>query len=134
MKQSCSPQCSHRYRGCPLLPRRECRCCPGFVVVFNEPKELCLIGEISAEMKPHTLRIVMLQAVIEPLVITEVEPLLLQLPLEAPVSLGDKEKFRIRSLDGRNKLTPVFRCRPLSRAVAPGAFEDRVQEQHRHVA
>src|SRR5262245_743475 len=84
-------------------------------------------------MKPYTLRIAMLQTVVEPLVVTKVEPLVLQLPFEVPVSLGNKEKVRISSLNDRNKVAPVFRCRRFSRTAAPRAFEDRIEQQHRHV-
>ena len=84
-------------------------------------------------MQPHTLGVVMLQAVVEPLVVTKVEALLLQLPLEVPVSFGNKEEVGIVFFDGRNQIAPVFCCRRLSRAAAPGAFEDRIKQQHRHV-
>src|SRR5262249_55920428 len=118
----------------PFLCRRERRCSSGFVVVLDKPKEFCLVSKVGAEMETYTLRIAMLQAVVEPLVVTKVEPLLLQLPFEVPVSLGNKKKFRISGLNDRNKIAPVFRCRRFSRATAPGAFEDRIEQQHRHVA
>src|SRR5262245_9717399 len=76
----------------------------------------------------------MLQTVVEPLVVTKVEPLLFQLPFEVPVSLGDKEKVRISSLNDRYKVEPVLRCRRFSHTAAPRAFEDRIEQQHRHVA
>src|SRR5271157_475386 len=85
-------------------------------------------------MKTYTLCIVMFQAVIEPLVVAEVEPLLLQLPLQVPVSLGNEAEVRMRSLDGRDHFTPILDWRPLSGAAAPGALEGRVQQQHGHVA
>ena len=50
-------------------------------MVLEEAKQLLLVGKVSTELKPNTLCIVMLQAIIEALVIAEVEPLLLQLPL-----------------------------------------------------
>src|SRR5208282_4740305 len=85
-------------------------------------------------MKPNILCIVMLQAIIEPLVVAEAEPLLLQLPLQVPVSLGNEEEVRLRSLDGKDHVAPVFGWRPFTRTAAPGAFEDLVQQKHGHVA
>ncbi len=46
-------------------------------MILEEAKELLLVSKISTEMKPNTLCIVMLQAIIEPLVVTKVESLLL---------------------------------------------------------
>ena len=102
-------------------------------MVLDEPKELCLVSEVSTEMQPHTLGIVMLQTVVKALVVTKVEALLLQLPFEVPVSFGNKEEVGIGFFDGRNQLAPVFCCRRLSRTAAPGTFEDRIKQQHRHV-
>ena len=38
------------------------------------------------------------------------------------------------SLDGGDHVTPVLGWRPLPRTASPGAFEDLVQQKHRHVA
>src|SRR5271157_1097723 len=81
-------------------------------------------------MKTYTLCIVMFQAVIEPLVVAEVEPLLLQLPLQVPVSLGNEAEVRMRSLDGRNHFTPILGWRPLPGAAAPPGLR-MVQERAR---
>src|SRR5271165_7010058 len=70
----------------------------------------------------------------EPLVVAEVETLLLQLPLQVPVSLGNKEKVRMRFLSGGDYVAPVLGFRPRPCTAAPRAFEDCVQQQHRHVA
>src|SRR5262245_25846096 len=134
MEQSRSRQRSHHYNCGPFLCGGEGRCSSGFVVVLDEPKEFLLVGEVAGEVKPYTIRITMLQTVVEPLVVTKVEPLLLQLPFEVPISLGDKEKVRISSLNHGDKVAPVFRCRLFSRTAAPRAFEDRIEQQHRHVA
>jgi len=40
----------------------------------------------------------------------------------------------VRALDRRNEIGPVFGNRLRPGATAPRAFEDRVQEKHRHVA
>ena len=103
-------------------------------MVLEEAKQLLLVGKVSTQMKPNALCVFMLQTIIEALVVTEVEPPLLQLPLQIPVSLGNKEKVRMRSRDGRNRVSPVFGWRPLPCTTAPGAFEDLVQQKHGHVA
>ena len=50
MEQSRSRQGSDGYRSRPLLRRRECRGGAGFIVVFDEPKELRLVSKVGAEM------------------------------------------------------------------------------------
>src|SRR5271170_2207144 len=104
------------------------------IVVLEEAKQLLLVVKVGTEMKPNTLCIIMLEAIIEPLVVAEVEPQLLQLPLQAPVSFGHEEELRMPSLDGCDYATPVLVWRPLPCAAAPGAFEDPVQQKHSHVA
>src|SRR5258706_5655133 len=85
-------------------------------------------------MKADALRIAMLQPIVELLVITEVEALLLKLPLQIPISFGDEDEIRMRFLYDGNQISPVLRCRPWTRAAAPGPLEDRVQQEHGHVA
>src|SRR6266404_2359616 len=85
-------------------------------------------------MKANTLRVVVLQAVIELLVVAEVESLLLKLPLQVPISLGNEEEAGMRFFDGGDHINPVLRGRPLTRAAAPGALEDRIGQKHRHIA
>ena len=63
-------------------------------MVLDETEELLLVGKIGAEMKADTLRIAVLQPVIELLVVAEVESLLLQLPLQVPIGLGNEEEIR----------------------------------------
>jgi hypothetical protein len=46
-------------------------------------------------MKPDTLGRVVIQAVVHPFVVAEVEPLLLQFPFEVPVSFGDELELRM---------------------------------------
>ena len=59
-------------------------------MVLDETKQLLLVSKVRTEMKPDALGVVVLQPIIEPLVVAEVEPLLLQLPLQVPVSLGNE--------------------------------------------
>src|SRR5687767_12590997 len=85
-------------------------------------------------MGSYTFGIAVRQAIIESLVITEVESLLLQLPLSIPVCLSDKKKLAWRTFYRRNQIGPVFSGGLQSGAAAPGLFKDRVQEKHRHIA
>ena len=72
------------------------------------------------------------EVIVEPLVITVIESLLLQFPLSIPVCLGDK--LRNAFVDGGNQGGPVLGCGFESGAAIPGALKNRVQEEHRHVA
>src|SRR2546427_121687 len=63
-------------------------------------EELPPVCRVGTEMQADFIRAVMLHPVIESLVVTEVEPLLLKLPFEIPISLGDEEKVRLCLLDG----------------------------------
>src|SRR6266481_6721571 len=85
-------------------------------------------------MKANTLRVVVLQAVIELLVVAEVETLLLKLPLQVPISLGNEEEAGMPFLDDGDHIKPVLRCQRRTCEVTPRADEDCIQEEHRHVA
>ena len=110
MEEPCPRKSGYCNCGGLLLCRRKSRCGPRLIVVLEEAKQLLLVGKISTEMKPNTLCIVMLQAIIESLVVTEVEPLLLQLPLQVPVSFGNEEELRMLFPDGWDYVSPVLRC------------------------
>ena len=60
----------------------------------------------------------MLHPVIELLVIAEVEPLLLERPLQVPVSLGHETELRVRELDRGDEGGPVVLGR-LAPALGP---------------
>src|SRR5262249_36597421 len=127
MKESCSRQSGHRYRGGTFFGGNECRCRPRLVVVLNETNQPLLVCRIRTEMKPDAFCVVIHQAVIQPLVVTEVEPLLLKFPFQVPVRLGDEEEIGMCRLNGRDQVGPVLRSRLLTRAGAPRAFDDCVQ-------
>ena len=103
-------------------------------MVLDEANEFLLVSKISAQMEPDALGRVVFQAVVQALVIAEIEPLLLELPLEVPVSLGHEKEVGVESLDGRDHFNPILRCRPLTGAVAPGPFKNVVSQEHGHVA
>src|SRR6516165_378278 len=85
-------------------------------------------------MQPDALRSSVFQTIIEPLVVAKIESLLLELPLQVPICFRDQLKPRMRLLHRGNDLPPILGCRVRSPAAAPGSFEDRIDEQHRHVA
>ena len=96
-------------------------------MVLDEAKQLLLVGKISREMKPNTLRGAMLQAVVEPLVLTEIKCLLMQFALKIPVRLGHKDEVLMRFPGRPDHVNPVLRGWPLARTATPCAFEDLVQ-------
>ena len=84
----------HHHSGGALLRRRECGGGSRLIVILDEANKLRLIRRIGAEMAADALGIIVFQAVVQPLVVAVVEPLLLQLPFEIPVRFGDEEKRR----------------------------------------
>src|SRR5882672_4130001 len=134
MEEPCARKGRHGQSGDLLLCGWENRGSPRFIVVFYEAKQLSLIGKICTEVEPNAFCAIVLQPVIEPLVVAEIEPQLLQLPFHVPVSFRNKLERRILFLDSRDHISPVFRCRTLARATVPGLPENRAKNQHRHVA
>src|SRR5262245_5367378 len=82
MEQDRALQSRHRHRRSPSLGGSECRRGARLVVVFDEADESLLIAGFSTEMQPDGFGVLMLQAIVEPLVIAEIEALLLQCPFE----------------------------------------------------
>src|ERR1700691_695337 len=85
----------HRYGGGSRFGRGKCGCYPRFVVVLNKANQLLLVSKIRTKVKSNTFRLVVFQAIIKLLVITEIEALLLQLPLQIPIGFGDKHEARM---------------------------------------
>jgi hypothetical protein len=77
-------------------------------MILNESDQSVLVSRFCAEMKPDALGRVALQAVVQPFVVAEVESLLLQLPFEVPVGLGDELELRMVPFDGRDDRRPVI--------------------------
>jgi hypothetical protein len=71
----------------------------------------------------------MAEAIVQPLVVAVVEALLLQVPLEVPIGLGQKGEAAMSVAHGRDRLWPERR-----RREGPGALKDLRQQEHRHVA
>src|SRR5215471_15669056 len=76
----------------------------------------------------------MLQTVIKPFVVAVVEAQLLQIPLAVPVRLGNEEEIRIALPHCRSELGPILPLGTLARPASPRALEDRIEEQHCHIA
>ena len=74
--------------------RRERRRGARLVVVLEKAREAILEVEPGMQVLAHRARRAVLEAVVEPLVVGVVEPLLLQRPLEVPVHLGDEQEPR----------------------------------------
>ena len=110
-------------------PGREGRGGPRLVVVLQEPGELVLVVEPGVEVLAHRPRVPLAQAVVEPLVVGVVEPLLLHRPFEVPVHLGHEAEARHPLPHPPGRLRPEQR-----RPAAPGPLEDVRQDEHGHVA
>ena len=109
---------------------REGRGGPGLVVVLQEPGELVLVVEPGVQVLAHRPRVSLAQAVVEPLVVGVVEPLLLHRPFQVPVDLGHEA-----GSSGRRSRTRCGRLGPEQRRpAAPGPLEDLRQDEHGHVA
>ena len=67
---------------------REGRGCAWLVVILQETGELVLIVEAGEQMLPHGSGMAFAQAIVEPLVVGVVEPLLLHSPLEIPIDFS----------------------------------------------
>ena len=98
---------------------------PGFVVVLDETNQLALISKIGAEMKADALSIAVFEPIVKFLVIAEVETLLLKLPLQIPISLGNKEKSGKLFLTAQITSAQYSVAGAVPGAAAPGAFENR---------
>src|ERR1700733_4811860 len=83
------------------------------VMVLEEAEQLLLVAQIGAQVQSHALGLFVFQTIIEPLVVAEVEPELLQLRLQVPISFSHKEEVRIYPLDGGDDLSPVLGRRSL---------------------
>ena len=67
---------------------------PRLVVVLQEAGQLVLVIQPGVEVLAHRPRVSLAQAVVEPLVVGVVEPLLLQRPFQVPVDLGHEAEAR----------------------------------------
>src|SRR5208337_3167884 len=130
VKESRARQGRCRYCNGALLGWRKGRSRTRFIVVLDEAQEFVLICRIGAKMQADAFRILMLQPVIQPFVIAEVEAFLFQLPLQVPVGFGDEAEVRSQLLDSGNHVNPILGNWFWPRSPAPRAFEHRVQEQH----
>ena len=110
---------------------------PRLVVVLQEPHQPRLVAEVGARGAPRTgAASAVDEPVVEPLVVAEVEALLLQLPLHVPVRLGDEQhgpgcRARTRPMHLRPELRRPAPARP---ARPRSARTRRLSHQHRHVA
>ena len=52
-------------------------------MVLNEAQDLTLVDRISAQVESDTLRVILLQPIIEFLVVAKVKSMLLQFPLQS---------------------------------------------------
>jgi len=103
-------------------------------VILNKAKEFLLVGKISTQVKANALWVVVFKPVIESLVVTDVESLLVKLPLQTPVGSAMKSKpgcdCLMAGITSTSTRLPAVDPRGCSR----GALDDRIQQKHRHIA
>jgi hypothetical protein len=88
MEESCPGKRRHSDRGGLLLRARKYCCRPRLIMVLKKAQQFLLVRKIRREMESNTLRAAMFQAIIEPLVVAEVETLAL-----VAVVRRDRPKF-----------------------------------------
>ena len=120
-------------------PRRKYGRGTRLIVVLEKSHGAALIVGVGAEMTAHGAGILSTQAVVEALVVREVEALLLERPLEIPVRLGHEHELGAALtdvLDGHRPERIVDEQAPVAgtRPVAPRAVDDLGQDEHGHVA
>ena len=95
VEHSCAEKRGGRNRRGAFLGRSEGRCGARLVMVLEEAQQLGLIRRIGVQVKTNAFGILVFQAIVEPLVVTEVKSFLLQLPLQVPIGFGDEKEVRI---------------------------------------
>ena len=103
-------------------------------MILDEAHEPVLVSDVSGQMPVHRGGAVVEEPVVEALVVAVVEALLLERVLEIPVGLGQEDEVGAALPHGPDHGRPVVLLRPLARPTAPGALEDVVHHQHRHIA
>src|SRR5579872_7243219 len=98
-------------------------------MIFHKPREFDLIIKSRMEMLAHRPGLTLPQAVIEPLVISVVEPRLLEGPFQVPINLGHKTKARNPFAHQPDGERPEWQ-----RLFAPSTLKHLGKNQHRHVA
>ncbi len=63
-------------------------------MILDEADQSSLVIKATAKVEAYALRGVAFEAVIQALVVTVIEPLLLEFPLEVPISLSNKKEIR----------------------------------------
>src|SRR4029453_14890158 len=85
-------------------------------------------------MKMHLLGRTVQNPVVQSLVVAVVEALLLQRPLQIPISFSEEQESRIGLPDRGDHCPPIVRLWRGTDAITPGSFEYVIHDQHRHIA
>jgi hypothetical protein len=121
--------------GRPVHPRRKGRRGPRLVVILQEANGPALEVRIRVEMAAHGLGVPGVQAVVQPLVVGVMEPLLLERPLEIPVRLGHEHEVWPRPVHVGDRLGPERLVDGRGPIGGPGALTPRSRDdvgQHEH--
>jgi hypothetical protein len=104
----------------------------GLIVILQEPQEATLVTQVGAQVVADRLGVFANDSVVEPLVITEVEPVFLQIPLHVPIGFGDQHCVRVSSAHASDYFRPELMHRLSTGSTGPRLGEDLVGHQHRH--
>ena len=118
--------------------RREIKGGPGFVVVFEKPRQLVLISQISPEVAAYCRGGLAQETVIQLFIIAIVKTLLHELPLQIPIDLSHKDKLGVFGFYLACGLRPKGSSTAAEPSagreqVPPGALEDFRENKHGHV-
>ena len=88
----------------------------GFVVVLQKPQQLRLVAQVGAQVLTDTAGVLGHDSVVEPLVVAEVEALVLQLRLHVPVRLRDQHGVGMLRVESADHVRPEL-ARPARRRL-----------------
>ena len=112
-----------------MNPRREGCGRPRLVVIFQKTGQLVLKIAPRLKVFTHQTGMTIAEAVVEPLVVGVIEPLLLHRPFQVPVDLSQEAEVRKLLAHALDRLRPKG-----FRPDAPGPFKDVREQQHGHIA
>ena len=102
------------HRGGTSLLCRKGRRCAGLVVILQETDEPVLVGHVGQQVQPHALGVAVLHPIVELLVVTVVESLLLERPFQIPIGLGQEPELRVARPHCRDKRRPIVLGGPVA--------------------
>jgi hypothetical protein len=113
---------------------REHRSGARLVVVLQEADEMRLPGGIREQVRPYAACVADGEAVVQALVVAEVDALIDEVGFAIPVRLCEEEELGMEAPQRTCHLAPVRLGSNGLQPIAPRRRSDVVEEEHRHVA